>query len=384
MKLSTITGLEFGAVLSEPASAGQHPVILFLHGVMEKGDGSPTALIPLENFVFSDYNNIKKGLETIFPYNGKNEEFILLAPQLPSAAGEWDNAVIDAAINHLLTLPEVDPNRIYLAGVSLGGGGAIKYLSVPGNGQKFAAALIVCPAYASGFNYSVIAGSKCPVLFVHAQDDLTCPVTITNNAVTGINSYNPSIPAYKVILTTGGHYVWVQAFDPVNLLPGLKTSVWVWFLMNTKTVHAPVPTGTVSPTNPTTMTVDAGIDQTISGTTATLDGSKSTGYKNAWWVQESFNGKTPTIEYWANATSKGWGAKVDLKGLIAGTYVYKLSVSDGTTTLTDTVKLTVSSAPAPAPTPTPTPIPIKKQWASITLKSGKVMTIFDDDTTSIL
>lgn len=85
---------------------------------------------------------------------------------------------------------------------------------------------------------------------------------------------------------------------------------------------------------------DAGFDQSVAGTTATLDGSASrdpdgtiVSYS---WAQSS-GPNTATI---VNSAAPITG----LTGLTNGTYVFALTVSDGTTTATDTVTIKVAAA----------------------------------------
>jgi hypothetical protein len=136
----------------------------------------------------------------------------------------------------------------------------------------------------------------------------------------------------------------------------------------------PIPLPTPSPIPATIVfSADAGPDLTITGTTATLDGSRSIGYKSAWWLLESFNGKWSANNY---IDGSNFGIKVNLKGLVPGEYVYKLVTADATTMATDTVKLTVSAA-----TPTPSVPATKKVIAVIYFADGSVLTVYDDKTT---
>lgn len=242
----------------------KRPTILFLHGIGEKGDGTTAGLSNLENFINSPNNNIRLNLGKVF--NG--EQFNIIAPQLLWADGEWRNDSIDKAYNYALTLPEVDPERISLVGISLGGGGVLKYLSVPGNGQKFNVAVSICPAYAP-YDAKIIAQSGIATWFFHANDDGVCPVATTNSAVSNINANNPAIPAYKTIYLTGNHYIWGTVFG--------TEALWLWMQKNTKTKRtAPGSTQTTPLPAPSTVKSIPEV-KNLTSTTATLDGSKSEG-----------------------------------------------------------------------------------------------------------
>lgn len=321
------------------AANTKQPTIIFLHGIGEKGDGTEAGLSNLQGFINSPANNIIPNLNKFF--NG--EQFNIIAPQLLWSDGEWRNDYIDKAYNYALTLPEVDPERIALVGISLGGGGVLKYLSVAGNGQKFNVAVPICPAY-NTHDPKVIAGSGIATWFFHASDDPTCNVATTNSAVSNINSNNPAVPAFKTIYDKGGHYIWGTAFG--------TEALWLWMQKNTKTKRiSPMATSTTTETPVSGLKANAGADQVIQGGATTLDGSLSTGYKQAWWDHTSFNGKWPPASYW---DGEKFGIKAKLKDLPVGDHEFKLTVSDTITTSTDTVKVTVQAGVGTPTTTAPT------------------------------
>src|SRR5688500_10621024 len=58
---------------------GKYPVIIFLHGLGERGNGT-TELSLVKNVAIPRY--IDKGHKMKFTFNGKTERFIVLSPQL--------------------------------------------------------------------------------------------------------------------------------------------------------------------------------------------------------------------------------------------------------------------------------------------------------------
>ena len=58
-----------------------------------------------------------------FTWNGKSESFIVLTPQLSKKYGNWQNFYVDESISYAIRTLKVDPDRILLTGLSLGGGG---------------------------------------------------------------------------------------------------------------------------------------------------------------------------------------------------------------------------------------------------------------------
>lgn len=342
--MSIVTGKYSFVIHDSFVSNDPLPLVVFLHGIAQRGDGTATGIQILQDFIDNPFINLIKNIDT---------GFILIAPQLPMGMS-WSNDYVDAAIEYATASLPIKKDQIHLHGTSLGGDGALKYLSTPGNGAKLATATAICPAWGT-WNHEVIAKSGCPLSFYHAQDDQTCPVSITNDAVTAINYFKPAIPPHKTIYPTGGHDIWGLAWDDAAL--------WQWMKLNTNLIHKPVSTTTLPMA---TLTANAGPDQTIQGTTATLDGSASTGYQQAWWTLQSFNGRWDAGNYFETS---GYGTKVNLKNLKPGEYLYKITVSDGVNKAEDTVKLTVQAA-------TPTPVPTTRQllaMVKVYLDNGKLV-----------
>ena len=78
---------------------------------------------------------------------GLNVPAVVISPQQPgkdingNGVSNWNAPLIDEYIEDVKKRVNVDPNRIYLIGLSMGGGGIWKYLSNPSYGNKIAAAV---------------------------------------------------------------------------------------------------------------------------------------------------------------------------------------------------------------------------------------------------
>jgi poly(3-hydroxybutyrate) depolymerase len=92
--------------------SAEWPVVVFLHGLGEIGNGTTQLSRVLAHGVPYNINN------------GANYPFIAISPQSP---GEWNVASLDAMIEFVKGTYRVDPDRIYLTGISLGGGGTWNY-----------------------------------------------------------------------------------------------------------------------------------------------------------------------------------------------------------------------------------------------------------------
>ena len=113
------------------AESSARPVILFLHGAGETGTNNRA--------------QINQNIDNLFD-EAKDRGAFLYAPQATTVSGgifNWDDkdrtdAVI-AKLDQILTDQNADPNRIYVTGLSMGGGGTWNMVSR--NPDRFAAAV---------------------------------------------------------------------------------------------------------------------------------------------------------------------------------------------------------------------------------------------------
>ena len=103
-----------------PNQTPKYPLMIFLHGIGERGNGTTNLPAVLGN---GTPKNINEGHTMRFFWNGKWETFIVLIPQLSTSYGWWQNFYVDEMIKYAKANLNIDPNRITLTGLSLGGGG---------------------------------------------------------------------------------------------------------------------------------------------------------------------------------------------------------------------------------------------------------------------
>jgi predicted peptidase len=108
-------------------STRKFPMIIFLHGSGEVGDGSQTALENLENGPSGSIPyKIKHGtFPTSVTVDGKTFSFIVISPQFAKAGGISASLLTKAMIDTAVKYYRVDTSRIYVTGLSLGGAGCI-------------------------------------------------------------------------------------------------------------------------------------------------------------------------------------------------------------------------------------------------------------------
>src|SRR5690606_19390599 len=101
---------------SEPDK--KFPLIVFLHGNGERGDGSPTQLPRV--LANGPPRLINQGkFPSSFNSNGENFSFIVISPQMKEITNILK--AIDSLVKHCIKKYRVDEDRIYITGLSLGG-----------------------------------------------------------------------------------------------------------------------------------------------------------------------------------------------------------------------------------------------------------------------
>lgn len=239
----------------------KYPVIIFLHGIGERGNGTSELSRVLGN---GTPNNIQNGHTMRFMWNGKWETFLVLTPQLSNNYGDWQNFYVEEMIKYATNNLSIDPNRIFLTGLSLGGGGVWKYAAGSlANAQKLAAIGVSCGTCENA-NWANIANANLPTWAWHAADDGTVGAGCSNGAVSTINSYNPAVKPYLTIWPTGQHWIWTKVYN--TDYDAQHPNIYEWFLGQNKSL----------PVNKRP-TANAGADQTISSLVgiATLNGGSS-------------------------------------------------------------------------------------------------------------
>src|SRR5690349_14546188 len=107
-------------------SSAKHPLIIFLHGIGEKGNGT-TQLKNVHCCGIPSY--IRGGNKMRFTWLGKTESFVVLSPQLSKKYARWQPFYTDELIKYAKANLNIDPDRIFVTGLSMGGGGTWNFAS---------------------------------------------------------------------------------------------------------------------------------------------------------------------------------------------------------------------------------------------------------------
>lgn len=180
------------------------PLLLFLHGAGETGTDNQSQL----------GNAANGAMQLVYPARQAQQPMIMVAPQCClGEGGQWGgqkNRLIDV-LEQVRSEFSYDTGRIYLTGISMGGGGALDLIGSY-NGL-FAAIVPVCPH--TGYTAGDAAWARTPAWFFHAVDDGTVTVAHSRNHVAALRAAAGD-PLYTEF-ATGGHAIWTRTYASARL-----------------------------------------------------------------------------------------------------------------------------------------------------------------------
>jgi len=193
---------------SDPAK--KWPLILFLHGALERGD----------NLDLLKKQGIPKVVEVQpdFP-------FVSVSPQCPDRS-TWGRhlSALGLLLEKVLQTYNIDHDRLYLTGISMGGNGvwqlAVRYP------KRFAAIAPVC-GYgfpSQGFRDNLCVLKDVPVWVFHGAQDLTVPVQASQKLVKALRACGGEVRF--TIYPRCGHDAWTQTYS--------NPKIYRWFLSHSR------------------------------------------------------------------------------------------------------------------------------------------------------
>jgi predicted peptidase len=177
-------------------SLEQFPLLLFLHGGGESGD----SLV-----------SVKRNGPPKLIVRGKQFPFLILAPQNPHRMKWWNTAAVMQLLDTIIANNRVDKRRIYLTGLSRGGGAAWELaVQYP---DRFAALAVVCGM--APLPYAAWIDKKMPIWVFHGEEDESIPISESENMVKRLlgMGYQVRFTRYPGV----GHDAWIQAYDTEEL-----------------------------------------------------------------------------------------------------------------------------------------------------------------------
>ncbi len=321
-RLYTPAGLQAGT---------RYPLVVFLHGYGERGSDNHAQLTGgcqgSWNFL-SDANQAK-------------QKCFFLAPQCTVGVG-WDNTGdtrandnVAAIVQQLSSSLAIDANRIYLTGISGGGGGVFCLLGIHAN--LFACAI---PQSANNWTGDTSSYRDLPLWCFHAQDDTTVGYNWASDPAIADMRRRGGNPVYT-LYWYGGHGIWPTAYATPPLFD--------WMVAQRRGVPAaPSPAVVIgSPTNATAWTT--------SSTTASFSGSASSDalVSGVRWDYTNSDGSEPGYQQGNASGTSSWSfgpvslrtnATVRMRVTASGTS-WSANLAGGTT-FSDTVIITQQAGAA--------------------------------------
>jgi predicted peptidase len=179
------------------------PLMMFLHGSGERGD---------------DIEKVKTHGPPKIVENDPDFPFILVSPQAERFSG-WSPDILNALLEDVCAQLPVDPDRIYLTGLSMGGFGtwdfAIKYP------EHFAA---IAPVCGGGDPESACRLKNVPVWAFHGARDSTVPLSASSEMVDAMKECGGD--ARLTVYPDAGHDSWTETYANPEL--------YAWFLRHTR------------------------------------------------------------------------------------------------------------------------------------------------------
>ena len=207
-------------MLSPKIKAGEtYPLVFFLHGSGERGDDNEKQLIHGASTFSNPYNCDKYPAFVVFPQckekswsAATSPKFFMPGAQTPELTVS-EEMLVDLIKELKSTLP-IDPERIYLIGISMGG--IATYDLVCRFPELFAAAVPICGAV----NPDRLTNAKdVNFMIFHGAQDEEVPNICGREAYKALNSAGANV---EYIEFAGmGHDCWSSAFNYPEFLPWL-------------------------------------------------------------------------------------------------------------------------------------------------------------------
>jgi predicted esterase len=309
-------------------SGKKYPVLIFLHGLGEVGNGSASDIKSvLRNGPPKVINDGK--FPASFLVNNQNFSFIVISPQLN--ANIRNASVVSSLIDYVIAKYRVDTDRIYLTGLSMGGGISWIYAGDKAAYSNRLAGLAVVCGNTNAFTSMAknIAGANLPVLITHNEGDPTVPSVYSKNWQTMLTGITPKMNPQSIFDLFEGvnsHDAWSKTYDLSYNING--RNLYEHLLQFSRNTGPSIPPLNQSPVVKTIAPVS--ITLPVSAVSLTGQATDSDGTIVSYqWTKRSGPDQFQ-IEQPLNASTK-------ISNLKAGVYEFELKVVDNAGAMGSTV-----------------------------------------------
>ena len=197
-----------------------YPLVLFLHGSGERGTDNQKQLTHGAKFFLDQTNRKEYPAIVVFPQCPPDIKWTHRLKE-KSAEGDWifkfptesgptkPAYMADQLVNKIVEEENIDPKRIYIMGLSMGGIGTLEFLyRWP---DKYTAAAVIC----GGHNPELVTKySHVPIWFFHGGKDDVVPGKYSKLVYDEQKKYNAE--SKYTLYPEANHNSWDQAFaEPV-------------------------------------------------------------------------------------------------------------------------------------------------------------------------
>ncbi len=166
------------------------PLLLFLHGASERGSYLPSVA--------------RHGPPKLIE-QGRPLPFVVISPQCPPS-GYWDPRLLARLVDQAQATWRIDPDRIYVTGLSMGAYGT--WMLLAHQPDRFAAAVLVCgggnPAQAERLRHV-------PMWFFHGQKDDVVPMGESITLVRALEAAG-AVDVHLTLYPQARHDSWTQTY----------------------------------------------------------------------------------------------------------------------------------------------------------------------------
>jgi predicted peptidase len=178
----------------------QWPMIFFLHGAGERG---------------GDLDKVTVHGPPKLVKNDPNFPFVVLSPQCPEDRF-WDNFTLMALLDDIVAKYRIDPDRIYLTGISMGGYGT--WSLATNFPDRFAAIAPICGGGAP--TLAAFHIKNLPIWAFHGAKDSVVPIAETQQIVDALKA--KGVDVRFTVYPDADHDSWTETYNNPEL--------YQWFL----------------------------------------------------------------------------------------------------------------------------------------------------------
>jgi predicted peptidase len=189
-------GLRFLLYLPEQYAARDQrwPLLIFLHGASERGE---------------DLERVKNNGPPKIVQTQRDFPFIVVSPQV-SADMAWDSDSLNALLDELLGQLPIDPERVYVTGLSMGGYGAWNFASE--HPERIAA---IAPISGAGEAVRACRLKDMPIWAFHGAEDPIVPLFDDQKMVDAVRACGGHVEF--TVYPNVGHDAWTQTYENPEL-----------------------------------------------------------------------------------------------------------------------------------------------------------------------